>query len=130
MNSAKTVSALLPRGRSNGVDNSRPGVRVVHFLERLAETRGLPREIVLENGPKTIGKAANVWVCREALRLPSIDHDNQQSGSCKVAQRSIDLDQWLSRWTVPLFEHPDLSPGKRRVFGQTYRGNGSLQLVN
>jgi len=36
------------------VDTSLPGVRVVRVLDRLAETRGLPLEIVLDNGPEMI----------------------------------------------------------------------------
>lgn len=36
------------------VDTSLPGGRVVRVLDRLAETRGLPLEIVLDNGPEMI----------------------------------------------------------------------------
>ncbi len=39
------------------VDTSLPGTRVVRVLERLAETRRLPQEIVLDNGPEMIGQA-------------------------------------------------------------------------
>ncbi len=39
------------------VDTSLPGTRVVRVLDRLAETRGLPLEIVLDNGPEMICKA-------------------------------------------------------------------------
>jgi putative transposase len=43
------------------VDTSLPGVRVVRVLERLAETRGLPKEIILDNGPEMIGKVLDQW---------------------------------------------------------------------
>ncbi len=36
------------------VDTSLPGARVVRVLDRLAETRGLPLEIVLDNGPDPV----------------------------------------------------------------------------
>jgi len=42
------------------VDTSLPGVRVVRVLERLAETRGLPLEIVLDNGPEMIGNPGHI----------------------------------------------------------------------
>ncbi len=39
------------------VDTSLPGVRVVRVLDRQAKSRGLPLEIVVDNGPEMIGKA-------------------------------------------------------------------------
>ena len=55
------------------VDTSLPGVRVVRVLERLAETRGLPKEIILDNGPEMIGKALDQWAWRNGVRLHFID---------------------------------------------------------
>ncbi len=54
-------------------DTSLPGVRVVRVLERLAETRGLPLEIVLDNGPEMIGKALDEWAWRNGVRLNFIE---------------------------------------------------------
>jgi putative transposase len=39
------------------VDTSLPALRVVRVMDRLAETRGLPLEIVLDNGPEMTAKA-------------------------------------------------------------------------
>src|SRR5918996_3579454 len=55
------------------VDTSLPGARVVRILERLAETRGLPREIVVDNGPEMIGKVLDQWAWRNRVRLHFID---------------------------------------------------------
>jgi putative transposase len=55
------------------VDTSLPGVRVVRVLERLGESRGLPREIVVDNGPEMIGKALDEWAYRNGVRLHFID---------------------------------------------------------
>jgi putative transposase len=55
------------------VDTSLPGVRVVRVLDRLAEARGLPREIVVDNGPEMIGKALDQWAWRNRVRLHFID---------------------------------------------------------
>ena len=41
------------------VDTSLPGRRVVAVLERLADTRGLPLSIKIDNGPEFAGKMLN-----------------------------------------------------------------------
>jgi putative transposase len=55
------------------VDTSLPGARVVRLLDRLAEARGLPREIVVDNGPEMIGKVLDQWAWRNRVRLHFID---------------------------------------------------------
>ena len=55
------------------VDTSLPGLRVVRVLDWLAGTRGLPREIVLDNGPEMIGKALDEWAWRNGVRLNFIE---------------------------------------------------------
>ncbi len=55
------------------VDTSLPGSRVVRVLDRLAETRGLPAEIVLDNGPEMISKALDEWAYRRGVRLNFIE---------------------------------------------------------
>ena len=55
------------------VDTSLPGTRVVRVLDRLAETRGLPLEIVLDNGPEMICKALDEWAWRNGVRLNFIE---------------------------------------------------------
>ncbi len=55
------------------VDTSLPGTRVVRVLDRLAETRGLPLEIVLDNGPEMISKALDEWAYRNGVRLNFIE---------------------------------------------------------
>jgi putative transposase len=55
------------------VDTSLPGVRVVRVLDRLAEIRGLPRAIVVDNGPELISKALDEWAYRNGVRLAFIE---------------------------------------------------------
>ncbi|MFQ6017067.1 MAG: IS3 family transposase [Kiloniellaceae bacterium] len=55
------------------VDTSLPGARVVRLLERLAETRGLPKELVIDNGPELISKALDQWAYRNGVRLHFIE---------------------------------------------------------
>ena len=45
----------------------------MRVLERLAETRGLPKEIIMDNGPEMIGKVLDQWAWRNSVRLHFID---------------------------------------------------------
>jgi putative transposase len=51
------------------VDTSLGGVRVVSVLERLSETRGLPKIITVDNGPEFTGKALDEWAYRKGVTL-------------------------------------------------------------
>ena len=55
------------------VDTSLPGRRVVSVLERLAEFRGLPQSVTLDNGPEFISKALDEWAYRQQLQLRFIE---------------------------------------------------------
>ena len=46
--------------------------RVVGVLERLAETRGLPEVITVDNGPEFAGKALDEWAYRRGIKLDFI----------------------------------------------------------
>ena len=51
------------------VDISLGGARVVSVLERLAETRGLPEVITMDNGPEFAGKMLDEWAYRKGVKL-------------------------------------------------------------
>jgi putative transposase len=51
------------------VDTSLGGARVVGVLERLAELRGLPEVITVDNGPEFAGKALDAWAYRRGVKL-------------------------------------------------------------
>jgi len=51
------------------VDTSIPGRRVCRVLDRLAETRGLPLMIVVDNGPEFAGKHLDAWASRNGVKL-------------------------------------------------------------
>jgi putative transposase len=51
------------------VDTSLGGHRVVQVLERLAESRGLPEVITLDNGPEFTGKALDEWAYSRGVKL-------------------------------------------------------------
>jgi putative transposase len=51
------------------VDTSLGGTRVVNVLEKLAETRGLPEVITIDNGPEFAGRALDEWAYRKGVKL-------------------------------------------------------------
>ena len=54
------------------VDTSMGGRRVVGVLERLAEIRGLPDVITVDNGPEFAGRALDEWAYRKGVKLSFI----------------------------------------------------------
>ncbi|WP_424447054.1 IS3 family transposase [Paucimonas lemoignei] len=63
------------------VDTSLPGRRVVAVLERLAETRGLPRSVTIDNGPEFAGKALDEWAYSRGLQLSFIQPGKPQQNA-------------------------------------------------
>ena len=51
------------------VDTSLGGRRVVNVLEKLAEVRGLPEAITMDNGPEFAGRALDEWAYRKGVKL-------------------------------------------------------------
>ena len=55
------------------MDTSIPGARVVRVLDRLKETKGLPKVILTDNGPEFISKALDEWAYMNRVKLDFID---------------------------------------------------------
>ncbi len=55
------------------VDTSLPGLRVVQVLERVAQERGLPAAIQVDNGPEFISRAVDQWAYANGVALHFID---------------------------------------------------------
>jgi len=51
------------------VATSIPGARVVRVLDRIAEERGLPFEVLTDNGPEFTGKALDQWAFARGVKL-------------------------------------------------------------
>jgi putative transposase len=51
------------------VDTSLPGLRVTRVLDRLLVEHGLPKEIVVDNGPEFAGAVLDAWAHRRGIRL-------------------------------------------------------------
>jgi putative transposase len=63
------------------VDTSLPGSRVVSVLERLAEMRGLPLSVTVDNGPEFAGKVLNEWAYKQGLKLHFIEPGKPQQNA-------------------------------------------------
>ena len=63
------------------VDTSLPGKRVVGVLERLAEMRGLPTSVTVDNGPEFISKVLDEWAYRKQLQLRFIEPGKPQQNA-------------------------------------------------
>ncbi len=63
------IDAFSRRGLASEVDTSLPGCRVVQVLNRLADQRGRPEELVLDNGPEFIGRVLDQWADTHAVTL-------------------------------------------------------------
>jgi putative transposase len=63
------------------VDTSLPGRRVVGVLERLAENRGLPKSVTVDNGPEFISKVLDEWAYRRQLQLRFIEPGKPQQNA-------------------------------------------------
>ena len=50
------------------VDHSLPGLRVSRVLDRLAEGRGLPEMITVDNGPEFAGKDLDKWAYERGVK--------------------------------------------------------------
>jgi putative transposase len=55
------------------VDTSLPGARVVRVLDQLTSERGVPHELMLDNGPELTGRALDQWAYEQGLRLHFIE---------------------------------------------------------
>jgi putative transposase len=84
------------------VDTSLGGKRVVAVLERLAQTRGLPEMIIMDNGPEFTSRVMDDWAYSRGVRLHFIDpgkpSQNAYAESFNGRLRDECLnEQWFSR---------------------------------
>jgi putative transposase len=66
------------------VDPSLPGARVARVLARIAAERGLPTQIVLDNGPELTGKSLDQWADHHGVERRFIDPGQPlQNAACE-----------------------------------------------
>lgn len=60
------------------VDTSLPSLRVIRALNQLAEERGLPEILRVDNGPEFISKALDAWAFQRESDSTSPDRANRR----------------------------------------------------
>lgn len=108
-------------------DTSLPGRRVVRVLDRLKETRGLPKVIVVDNGPEFSGRVLDDWAWRNGVKLHFIDPgkpvQNPYIESFNATFRKDCLNQ---NWFYTLEEAREEIEKWRRDYNE-FRPHSSLQ---
>ena len=83
------------------IDVSLSGKRVVNVLERFAATRGLPRTIVVDNGPEFHSRALDAWAHGRGVELQFIRPGKPIDNAFIEAFNSRFRDECLNQHWVP-----------------------------
>lgn len=78
------------------VDTSLPGRGVVTVLERLAESRGLPASVTVDNGPEFVSQVLDEWSYRRQLQLQFIEPGKPQQNAYIESSNCKFRDEWLN----------------------------------
>jgi putative transposase len=108
------------------VDTSLGGSRVVRVLERLAELRGLPEMITMDNGPEFTGRALDEWAYRKGVKLnyirPGKPIENAYAESFNGRLRDECLNE---NWFISLKHAREVIEGWRKDYNEA-RPHSSL----
>jgi putative transposase len=128
------------------VDFSLTGERVVRVLDRLSVTRGLPRAIVLDNGPEFVSQALDQWAHRRGVALQFIepgkpvqnahgesfngrfrDECLNESWFVRLADAQHTIEAWRVYYNVTR-PHSGLDSRTPHEFAMTLRGTASSPI--
>lgn len=108
-------------------DTSIPGVRVVRVLDQLKDTRGLPKVIVIDNGPEFSGRVLDDWAWRNDVKLHFIDPGKpQQNAFIESFNATFRKDCLNQNWFYTLEEAKE-EIEKWRLDYNAYRPHSSLE---
>lgn len=109
------------------VDTSLGGARVVQVLERLAELRGLPEMITVDNGPEFTGKALDEWAYRKGVKLNYIRPGKPIENAYAESFNSRLRDECLNEnWFLSLKHARELIEAWRKDYNEA-RPHSSLE---
>ena len=72
------------------VDTSITGTRVKHVMNRLAEARGLPHSITVDNGPEFQGQVLDAWAYQPNVSLSFIRPGKPNENAYIYQPRTLD----------------------------------------
>ena len=101
------------------VDVSLPGTRVVAVLARLVGARGVPAELVLDNGPELTGRALDAWAAERRVHLRFIDPGKPSQDGFVESFNGHFRDECLDRsWFTSLADARAIIEGWRVDYNQ------------
>lgn len=108
------------------VDTSLPGARVIRVLDRLADSRGLPEWLVLDNGPEFAGTAVDRWAHAHGVRLHFIEPGKPVQNAFVESFNGKFRDECLNEaWFLTLAEAQQAIEGWRQDYN-TVRPHSAL----
>ena len=109
------------------VDTSLGGRRVVAALDRLAQTRGLPEVITIDNGPEFAGRALDEWAYRHGVKLNFIRPGKPTENAYAESFNGRFRDECLNtNWFISLKHARDIIEEWRRDYNEV-RPHSSLK---
>jgi putative transposase len=112
------------------VDSSIPATRVIEVLDRLAETRGLPEVITVDNGPEFSGKTLDEWAHRRGIKLNFIQPGKPVENAYAESFIGRLRDECLNEnWFISISEARDIIETWRRDYNDV-RPHSSLDNLS
>jgi putative transposase len=103
-----------------------PGSRVCRVLDRLKEERGLPKTIVVDNGPEFVSFAVDQWAYREGVELHFIEPGKPNQNAFVESFNAIFRNECLNEhWFRDLAEAKEIIEDWRMDYN-TQRPHGSI----
>ena len=101
------------------VDSSLTGERVVRVMCDLAEKRGLPAKIMMDNGPEFTGRAMDRWAFEHGVHLHFIQPGKPMQNGYVEAFNSTLRDQCLNEnWFIGLADTREILEAWRRLYNE------------
>jgi len=111
------------------VDAFLPGFRVVRVLERLGKRRGLPEEILMDNGPEFTSRALDVWAHRHGVKLRYIEPGKPMQNPYIESFNGKFRDECLNQhWFSNVMEAKQIIESWRQEYNEV-RPHSSLENV-
>ena len=108
------------------VDTSLPAERVIEVLERIGAQRGLPRSIVLDNGPEFISRALDQWAYARGVKLLHIQPGKPVQNAFIESFNGTLRDDCLNQHWFPTLSDARRTIEAWRVEYNTFRPHSSL----
>jgi len=108
------------------VDNSLTGIKVTQILNRLIETRGMPKSITIDNGTEFTSKAFDQWAYEKGIKLNFIQPGKPSQNGFVESFNGKFRDECLNENWFSNLNHAKELIEKWRIDYNTQRPHSSL----